>query len=91
MRNLVNLLSLCALSLDPGLEKCLGEYAALGQVLIVCLKCIKSLIKACGKVLKFCLLLVSEVVKVVVIGTQPFASGSILFITPSRPAIRIAA
>ena len=37
------------LRIDPDIEEPLGEYAAAGQIVMVCFKGIKCLVKALGK------------------------------------------
>ena len=80
-----------SLSLNEVSKKLLGEYSVCGEVVIICLKRIKSLGKRGGKTLELCLLLVREVEEIEVVGTPAVCVGIDLVLMPSRPAIRMAA
>lgn len=54
MRNLIDACSLFALAIDPDIEEPLGEYTAAGQIVMVCFKGIKCLVKALGKAVDLC-------------------------------------
>lgn len=79
MRNLIDACSLFALAIDPDIEEPLGEYTAAGQIVMVCFKGIKCLVKALGKAVDLCFFLFGKVKQVEIIGT-PAADGRIDFV-----------
>lgn len=91
MGHLIDPCSFLGLALDPDIDEPLGEYAATGQVLMILPERFKCFVKGLGQTVDLCLLLVGKIEEIEVIGPQPHADGSISLMTPSRPAIRMAA